>query len=60
LKDKKMDRVVRQLVNWVSPGLFLSSVNARWLARNLARAAYRQERWRKICIDALKQSGAAT
>jgi 16S rRNA (uracil1498-N3)-methyltransferase len=55
LKDKKMDRLVRQLAE-LGVARFIPLVSARAVARPEAgRAASRQERWRKISIEALKQ-----
>jgi 16S rRNA (uracil1498-N3)-methyltransferase len=55
LKDKKMDRVVRQLSE-LGVARFLPLISERAVARPATgRAAYRMERWRKICIEALKQ-----
>jgi 16S rRNA (uracil1498-N3)-methyltransferase len=55
LKDKKMDRVVRQLSE-LGVARFLPLISERAVARPASgRAAYRMERWRKICIEALKQ-----
>jgi 16S rRNA (uracil1498-N3)-methyltransferase len=55
LKDKKMDRVVRQLSE-LGVARFIPLISERAVARpEPGRTAYRQERWRKICIDALKQ-----
>lgn len=55
LKDKKMDRVVRQLSE-LGVARFQPFVSERAVVRPIAgRATYRLERWRKICIEALKQ-----
>jgi 16S rRNA (uracil1498-N3)-methyltransferase len=55
LKDKKMDRVVRQLSE-LGVARFIPLISERAVVRpESGRAAYRMERWRKICIDALKQ-----
>jgi 16S rRNA (uracil1498-N3)-methyltransferase len=55
LKDKKMDRVVRQLSE-LGVARFMPLISERAVARPASgRAAYRMERWRKICIEALKQ-----
>jgi 16S rRNA (uracil1498-N3)-methyltransferase len=55
LKDKKMDRVVRQLSE-LGVARFIPLVSERAVVRpESGRASYRQERWRKISIDALKQ-----
>jgi 16S rRNA (uracil1498-N3)-methyltransferase len=55
LKDKKMDRVVRQLSE-LGVARFIPLISARAVVRpESGRASYRQERWRKISIEALKQ-----
>lgn len=55
LKEKKMDRVVRQLSE-LGVARFLPFVSERTVVRPASgRATYRRERWRKICIEALKQ-----
>ncbi len=55
LKDKKMDRVVRQLAE-LGVARFIPLVSARAVVRPEAgRPSGRQERWRKISIEALKQ-----
>lgn len=55
LKDKKMDRLVRQLSE-LGVARFQPIVSERAVVRPAAgRSAYRRERWRKICIEALKQ-----
>ncbi len=55
LKDKKMDRVVRQLSE-LGVARFIPLISERAVVRpESGRATYRMERWRKICIGALKQ-----
>jgi len=55
LKEKKMDRVVRQLSE-LGVARFIPFVCERAVARpESGRAAYRGERWRKIAVEALKQ-----
>jgi 16S rRNA (uracil1498-N3)-methyltransferase len=56
LKDKKMDRVVRQLSE-LGVARFIPVISERAVVRpECGRSAPRQERWRKIAIEALKQS----
>lgn len=56
LKDKKMDRVVRQLSE-LGVARFIPIISERAVVRpESGRSSSRQERWRKISIDALKQS----
>lgn len=55
LKDKKMDRLVRQLAE-LGVARFQPLVSERAVARPApGRTTYRMERWRKISIEALKQ-----
>jgi len=55
LKDKKMDRIVRQLSE-LGVARFIPLISERAVARPASgRASYRQERWRKMSIVALKQ-----
>jgi 16S rRNA (uracil1498-N3)-methyltransferase len=55
LKEKKMDRVVRQLSE-LGVARFIPFVCERAVVRpDSGRAAYRAERWRKIGVEALKQ-----
>jgi 16S rRNA (uracil1498-N3)-methyltransferase len=56
LKEKKMDRVVRQLSE-LGVARFIPFICERAVVRlESGRAAYRGERWRKIAIESLKQS----
>jgi 16S rRNA (uracil1498-N3)-methyltransferase len=55
LKEKKMDRVVRQLSE-LGAARFIPLICERVVARPEAgRAGFRRERWRKIAIESLKQ-----
>jgi 16S rRNA (uracil1498-N3)-methyltransferase len=56
LKDKKMDRVVRQLSE-LGVARFIPLISDRAVVRpESVRTSIRQARWRKISIEALKQS----
>jgi 16S rRNA (uracil1498-N3)-methyltransferase len=56
LKEKKMDRIVRQLSE-LGVARWTPFICRRTVTRlEPGRAAYRAERWRKIAIGALKQS----
>ena len=55
LKDQKMDRVVRQLVE-LGVARFIPLISERAVVRPApGRSSFRRERWRKISIEALKQ-----
>ncbi len=55
LKDQKMDRVVRQLAE-LGVARFIPLISERAVVRPASgRSFFRQERWRKISIEALKQ-----
>lgn len=55
LKDKKMDRVVRQLAE-LGITRFIPLISERAVTRpEPGRASSRRERWRKIAVEALKQ-----
>jgi 16S rRNA (uracil1498-N3)-methyltransferase len=55
LKEKKMDRLVRQLSE-MGVARWIPFVGSRSVARpEAARAQARRKRWRKIAVDALKQ-----
>jgi 16S rRNA (uracil1498-N3)-methyltransferase len=55
LKDQKMDHVVRQLAE-LGVARFIPLISERAVVRPASgRASFRQERWRKISIEALKQ-----
>jgi 16S rRNA (uracil1498-N3)-methyltransferase len=55
LKEKKMDRVVRQLSE-LGVARWIPFICERAVARPPSdRAAFRQERWRKIAVESLKQ-----
>jgi 16S rRNA (uracil1498-N3)-methyltransferase len=55
LKEKKMDRVVRQLSE-LGASRWVPFICERAVARPEAdRAAFRRERWRKIAVESLKQ-----
>jgi 16S rRNA (uracil1498-N3)-methyltransferase len=55
LKEKKMDRSVRQLSE-LGVARWIPFICERAVARpEASRAGYRQERWRKIAVESLKQ-----
>jgi 16S rRNA (uracil1498-N3)-methyltransferase len=55
LKEKKMDRVVRQLSE-LGAARWVPFICERAVARpESERAAFRRERWRKIAVESLKQ-----
>jgi 16S rRNA (uracil1498-N3)-methyltransferase len=55
LKEKKMDRVVRQLSE-LGVARWIPFICERVVARPPSdRASFRQERWRKIAVESLKQ-----
>lgn len=55
LKDKKMDRVVRQLAE-LGVARFIPFTSVRAVVRpESGRASSRRERWRRIAVEALKQ-----